>query len=294
MQPEISHNLNTPRYLYLAVCLLGLYSTSVNALVEYNPIQKKIEQTKDYAQTLNQVASIVMGHYANLVSHQSKQAGNYPKNIQNIQIVDAKLDGLLNQQPQTSFTLTTNIGYLEDQVVQAQQMQESFIFDFKRKPSLVQVNRLKQKELNPENIDAESNANYYLNRQFSYAWLLLLDGHDAPYPYLFDTGSANYQLVIGANKYSGNTQEALKKRTTWMGKGGHLLRNIRVAKTTENSTKLILTIDWKGVTPSNKWSIAKIEQTIDLEKSDQGIYTIINIREQHLLPDIAPWEKILC
>jgi len=294
MQPEISHNLNTPRYLYLAVCLLGLYSTSVNALVEYNPIQKKIEQTKDYAQTLNQVASIVMGHYANLVSHQSKQAGNYPKNIQNIQIVDAKLDGLLNQQPQTTFTLTTNIGYLEAQVVKSQQMQEAFIFDFKRKPSLIQINRLKQKELNPKNIDAAPNANYYLNRQFAYAWLLLLDGHNAPYPHLLDTGPANYQLVIGANKYSGNTQEALKKRTAWMGKGGHLLRNINIVKTAENTTQLILTIDWKGVTASNKWSIAKIEQTIDLEKSDQGIYKIINIREQHLLPDIAPWEKILC
>jgi hypothetical protein len=55
-----------------------------------------------------------------------------------------------------------------------------------------------------------------------------------------------------------------------------------------------LIIDWKGVSANNKWSIAKIKQIIEIKKIDRGIYKIIDVNEQHLLPDIAPWEKILC
>mgnify|MGYP001601802349 CR=1 FL=1 len=294
MQLNTNNNIGILRYLCLSLCSLGLYSTSVNALVEYNPIQQKFQQTKDYAQTLNQAATVVMGHYAKLINRQSKQIDYYPKNIQNIQIIDAKLDGLFNQQPLTTFTLNIQVRYGENKIINIQQIQEAFVFDFDKNPSLVQVNRLTQKELNPKNIMAELTPGYYLNRQFAYAWLLQLDGHDTSYPDLFDAGSTQYQLLIGAKKYTGRIQEALKNRKNWMGSGGHLLRSVKVIKSLDNIIQLELIIDWKGLSANNKWRIAKIRQVIDIQKSNQAIYKITNVNEQHLLPDFAPWEKILC
>lgn len=296
MQPKASQNINTLKCLYLVLCLLGLYSTSVNALVEYNPIQKKSQQAKHYAQTLNQVATIVMGHYANLLKNQSTHLGNYPKNIKNIQIIDAKLKGIPSQpkqQIQTEFTVTIQLNYLENHTIKTQQIQEAFIFNLNKDNPLVQIVQLQQ-ALNSRIIASEFDALHYLNRQFAYSWLLLLDGYNTPHSDLFDDNSANYQLVIGTRNYSGTVHETLKKRTAWMGKGAHLLRSIKAVNTSNNTIQLSLIIDWKGVSANNKWSIAKIKQIIEIKKIDRGIYKIIDVNEQHLLPDIAPWEKILC
>jgi hypothetical protein len=284
------------RYLCLLLCSFGLYSTSVNALVEYNPIHQKYQQVKNYAKTINQVATVVMGYYADLLKHQSSYAGNYPKNIKALQIIGAELSEVSNDsepQSQTTFTLTAQLSYLEQQKLKTQQIQEAFIFKLNQNGALNQVERLQQAP-NAKIVDFEFNANHYLNRQFAYSWLLLLDGHNAAHLNIFDDSNANYQIVIGANRFSGHAREALEKRKNWMGSGGHLLRSVNVIKALDNNLQLELIIDWKGIATNNKWRIAKIKQVIDIQKSDQAIYKITNINEQHLLPDIAPWEKILC
>jgi hypothetical protein len=84
------------RYLCLLLCSFGLYSTSVNALVEYNPIHQKYQQVKNYAKTINQVATVVMGYYADLLKHQSSYADNYPKNIKALQVIGAELSEVSN------------------------------------------------------------------------------------------------------------------------------------------------------------------------------------------------------
>jgi len=292
MQSKLVHNILILKHLYLVLCLLGLYSTSVNALVEYNPTQLKAQQAKQYAQTLNQVATQVMGHYAALFSSQSSD--KYPQNINTIQIIKAQLETDSGPPNQTTFTVTIQLGYLEDQITKFEQIKESFVFNLTKTSDIVDINRLYQHPLKSGNIAVEFNQLYYLNRQFAYAWLLLLDNLHPINPSEFPHSYATYHLTIGNNIFFGDVQKSLKKRRKWLGQGGHLLRSIDAKKTAKNVLQITLIIDWKGISSNHKWRIAKIKQTINIEPTEQGIYKIININEQHLLPDIAPWEKILC
>lgn len=258
--------------------------------MEYNPTQLKAQQAKQYAQTLNQVAAQVMGHYAALFDPQS--SNDYPQNINAIKIIEAQLETDSEPPNQTTFTVTIQLGYLENQITKFEKIKESFVFNLAKASHIININRLYQRPLKLANIAAEFNQQYYLNRQFSYAWLLLLDNahpiNSSTHP------SATYRLIIGDKNFSGDVQQALEKRKKWLGQGGHLLRSINVKKIDEHSFQVVLIVDWKGISSNQKWRIAKIKQIINVEPAEQGIYKIININEQHLLPDIAPWEKILC
>ncbi|MBT6359363.1 MAG: hypothetical protein HN998_03305, partial [Candidatus Thioglobus sp.] len=158
--------------------------------MEYNPTQLKAQQAKQYAQTLNQVATQVMGHYAALFSSQSSD--KYPQNINTIQIIKAQLETDSGPPNQTTFTVTIQLGYLEDQITKFEKIKESFVFNLTKTSDIVDINRLYQHPLKSGNIAVEFNQLYYLNRQFAYAWLLLLDNLHPINPSEFPHSYATY------------------------------------------------------------------------------------------------------
>ena len=89
---------------------------------------------------------------------------------------------------------------------------------------------------------------------------------------------------------------ALLKRNQSLAKGGHLLRSIDVQKNTglEDNLTLNLIIEWQGENASGKAVIAKIHQEIDIKILKNNSWEVISIKEEHLLPDLKPWQGLLC
>ena len=81
-----------------------------------------------------------------------------------------------------------------------------------------------------------------------------------------------------------------------MGKGGHLLRSVtaKVVEGRPHHFELDIIIDWKGTDPSGIPAIAKINQVIQYKLQEDGNIIVLSIKEKHLLPDLQPWQKLLC
>ncbi len=271
--------------LSITLCCFGLYTSNVYASDNSIKVQQRpvIEESKD----LNKAISSVMQWYMNALKLKANKL-YYPEHIQNIQILDAEL----LTESRDNIVLKIWISYLKSGKTKIRQIKENFVFDFNKSNHFIKLNELSSKDIY-SNVSLEKyDADYYQQRSFAYAWLALMDdSSDSTLPKkVFE--STHYQLEIGDQRFTGSLLNTLNKRISLMGNGKHFLRSIS-AQAIGNNLQLTLISSWRGISPSNKPSIAKIEQIIELEKTLNG-YQILSIKEQHLLPDIAPWEKMLC
>ncbi len=103
-------------------------------------------------------------------------------------------------------------------------------------------------------------------------------------------------LKIGSEDVQGSVSSTLTKRKQYLAKGGHLLRSLDVKKLENKANTFILdlVVEWKGVNQAGKPVLAKIHQEIEYKIQKNNSWTVISIKEQHLLPDIAPWIGLLC
>lgn len=266
------------------LCCFALYVTTAHASDGGFKAQQSIaEQNQD----LNGAIYSIMRWYEDVLKHRASKR-YYPENIQNIQILEAKL----LTTPRDNIALKVWMGYLKNGETKIQQVKENFVFDFNRGHRFVGLNKLSSKAIYSDASLGEYDVNYYQQRRFVYAWLAFMDDNANPKLLKKAIEDAHYQWEIGTQKFSGLLLQALNRRNTLMGKGRHFLRSIDSEKV-DGKLQLTLLSSWRGVSPKNKPSIAKIEQIIELKETANG-YKILRIKEQHLLPDIAPWEKLLC
>ena len=99
----------------------------------------------------------------------------------------------------------------------------------------------------------------------------------------------------GTTLISDQIVTALQKRKSLLDSGRHFIRSVKVNQSDQLSSlfEMELIIDWKGY-KVNKKAIAKIQQIIQYSVAKDGLYQIISIKEDHLLPDFEPWTKLLC
>ncbi|AUZ85821.1 hypothetical protein CDW43_15170 [Methylophaga nitratireducenticrescens] len=220
----------------------------------------------------------------------------YIDDVEAIKIIKTDLKPLDNTNKQYQFDVTV---LMQNEMVE-QLIHEQFEFNLSAQ-SLPEISSIKFNS-EPEQVRSKQSestetrdALYYKAREFSYAWLAYLDGAEKAVT-LKGLDSAIYDITIGSKHLRSSVVETLEKRQPFLTQGGHTLRSVDLSVLNkEDKTYLLeISMNWKGVNSKNKAVIAKINQKITLQMTDANYWQIIEIKEQHLLPDLTPWQDILC
>ncbi len=288
--------------------------------------QSKTDQRIEYAVSLNSIASTLMNWYGSLIttnnSHTGDEQGNienirftlinqswkehraaYPKKITSIQIMNA--DMVKQDFPgKYQFEVEILITYMQSDKSKNKLINEIFLFQTSdsSKPEIRKITKLEpglKKITSDVNHTAAFKHQFYKSREFTYAWLAYMDGVKAMGSQInIDSwiDKAIYSVTIGDFELNGQLVSLLQKRNQQLGMGGHLLRSV-ITKVVEGKPRhfeLDIIIDWKGTDPSGIPSIAKINQVIQYKLQEDGSWVVLSIKEKHLLPDLEPWQKLLC
>jgi len=269
----------------------------------------EVEQRVEYATSLNTMASTIMNWYGSLIEPDQKNSfadvdkqwdeyrSLYPRGISQIQITSTDLIKL-EQAHSYQFTVESLINYGANGQLMTSKHREQFIFhvDLFSEAHIEAVIRDTVKESQAVELQGKGRF-YYKIRQFSYAWLAYLDGVEGR-EFELSQGHepALYTLKIGSKEIQGTLLSTLAERQQFLAKGGHVLRQLEVRSIDEKSNIVTIELiaEWKGLNHIAKPVLAKIQQEIKVKMSDDQLWQIRAIKEQHLLPDIAPWIGLLC
>lgn len=274
-----------------------------------------IEEQANYSRSLNSMAARLMTWYGSLITH-TKPLGfqqtnerwqqyrkHYPNDIRHIQILKTNLI----KSPEDNryqFKVSTAITHGKEKQLEIKKVDEEFVFHLTQDsyPIIEKINR----SVNEENISepkqtiqtGEFGVMYFKSREFAYAWLAYLDGAESASSITQSDNwldTAPYTIKIGSENINSSVKDSIKDRKQFLAKGGHTLRLIDVAKKENNDTYVLnLTMNWKGVNNKGKPVIAKITQQIEFQIKGDNSWHVLSIDEQHLLPDLKPWQNFLC
>ena len=284
----------------LAIILLFVGAVAMAAPTE-------VDQHVEYTTSLNAMASTVMNWYGSLISVSPEQVifpatpvkwdkyrSRYPNHITQIHITSSDLTSL-ESKDDYQFIVNSLISYHDDSGSHTQEMHETFIFHVPllAKPVIKNISNTIPLQITTTHT-SKYNRPYFKSREFAYAWLAYLDGVADLNPQGLD--NAQYSMTMRGKETLGSIAHTLAKRQHYLTKGGHLLRSLNVKKVEnkDNTYVLDLILEWKGVNHKGKPVLAKIHQEIEYEILDDKSWSIITIKEHHLLPDTKPWIELLC
>lgn len=272
------------------------------------------EEHARYTRSLNTMAAHLMTWYGSLISNTStitflktsqswdKYRAQYPSDIEQIHILETDLQKL-PEESHYQFNVTSSIMHSNEQL---QQLEESFVFKLAVDGSakIEQINRsenITTGNINHKQKKESHDGMYYKSREFAYAWLAFLDGAQANQTQSLIQAekwldTAEYSIKIGSKTIKQPVNKALKERQQFLTRGGHTLRLVDVKKleNKQDTYLLDLTMNWKGSNTKGKTVIAKINQKIEFKINDDNLWHVISIDEKHLLPDLTPWQDLLC
>ena len=268
----------------------------------------EVEQRTAYTSSLNVMAESVMNWYGSLVSvspeHTPFQAipdkwdeyrSQYPKHITQIQIKSTDLTPLSSKN-EYQFSVNSLISY-QDDGAHTQSLHETFLFTVPllSGPIIKNISRSMLEDVAISHTLKYSRS-YFKPRKFAYAWLAYLDGVDAAFNASKWLDTAQYSMTMRGKETIGSIAYTLAKRQHYLTKGGHLLRSLDVKKVKGkvNTFVLDLVIEWKGENHKGTPVLAKIHQEIEYKILADKSWSIITIKEHHLLPDTKPWIELLC
>lgn len=269
----------------------------------------EVEQRVKYTTSLNAMASTVMTWYGSLIavspeqvsfqatsSKWSEYRSQYPEHITQIHIKSSDLTSL-ESKDDYQFIVNSLISYQDDTGAHTQSVSETFIFHVPllAKPVITTIsNRTSQQVATTHT--SKYNRSYFKAREFSYAWLAFLDGVEESKPQ--GLNNAQYSMTMRGKETLGSITHTLSRRQHYLTTGGHLLRSLNIINNVKKSDAdtyvLDLILEWKGVNHKSTPVLAKIHQEIEYKILDDKSWSIITIKEHHLLPDTAPWIELLC
>ncbi|PHS69528.1 MAG: hypothetical protein COB23_06130 [Methylophaga sp.] len=274
-------------------------------------VPAEVDDRVEYTTSLNSIASIVMNWYGSLITTNENVSfaatekkwdlyrSYYPHNMTQIHITETdltKVEGSDNYQ----FSVDSLVSYKNTTGEHSQLISETFIFQLLpfAQPIIksISINKVEQKEVVHT---IKFNRAHYKAREFAYAWIAYLDGVEMMQATIYADqwlDKASYSVKIGGDVIQGSVATTLAKRKQYLAKGGHLLRSLDIKKIAGKSNTFILDliVEWKGINQTGKPVLAKIHQEIEYKIQDNNAWHVISIKEQHLLPDIAPWAGLLC
>ncbi len=283
-------------------------------------VPTKIEDRTEYSTSLNSVASVIMNWYGSLITSSDVKGGDitfnmlnvneqlrnyrskYPQNISQIVITSTNLMKL-SESDDYQFKVKSKVTYKVNNKEHTQARNEAFVFNgsLLTHPNIIPIKTISLN--NMEEADKLETNQYdqfhYKVREFTYAWLAYIDGVKT----LTSTmnakawlNKATYSLKIGAEQVEGSIAPTLEKKKKLLTQGGHLLKSLDVKKDSANTNIFVinLILEWKGVNQTGKPVIAKIHQKIKVKVKADKSWEVISIKEEHLLPIIAPWMGLVC
>jgi len=305
-----------------SVVITGEAFASPDSYSELSKTDDRIE----YAVSLNSMASKLMNWYGSLIITNHSQAGKertnivkikfptrfqlwkehratYPEKITGIQIRSADLNKQ-GSSGQYEFEIEVLMTHMQSDKSEKKLIKELFLFQISdsRQPEIIQVSNLSptaNENLNHSSQTILNDLLYYKSREFAYGWLAYMDGVNVMSSQINIENwidNANYSVKIADFELNEQVASSLQKRNQHLGKGGHLLRSIasKMIEGLNNHYELDIIIDWKGTDPSGTPAISKISQVIQFKLQEDGSLIVLSIKEKHLLPDLEPWQKILC
>lgn len=265
----------------------------------------------EYASSLNAMATTIMSWYGSLISVSETEnevafikqetqwadyRAHYPQNITQIEFISTNLKKTTTP-AEYQFVVNTQMQYEDATGSHSQTRHETFVFHAPTlvKPIIKEVINASVEKVENTN-SSQYNRSYYKAREFAYGWLAYLDDVTGQELLEKQLENVQYQFKIGSNTVQGSAAEALTQRKQYLAQGGHLLRALDVIKHKDKPGYFVLDliIEWKGVNESGKPVLAKIHQEIEYQVLEGGEWQINTIKEEHLLPDIAPWSGLLC
>lgn len=271
----------------------------------------EIDDRVRYTSSLNVMASALMNWYGSLIvddkhmqfspinSKWADYRSDYPENITQIKIISTNLNKLT--EPDTyQFKINTRINSEDADGTHSQLVSEIFNFSVPVSANAVIETISRDTSEDTDLLDiSDFDSQHYELRHFAYAWLAYLDGvQDAEQ--LINAEQwidvADYSLKIGRDEVHGSIASTLKERQKHLAKGGHLLHSVNVKKIDGKPKHFILDLisEWKGVNREGKPVLAKVHQQIEVQIQANNLWKVLSIKEEHLLPDIAPWAGFLC
>jgi hypothetical protein len=280
----------------------------------------KIVDRAEYSTALNSVATVAMNWYGSLISVDendteslnfksiSKQWGEYrsqyPENISQIFITSTellKLEGSGNYQ----FRVKSKIAYKQEHETITQLLNETFVFkstllNHKDTPFIESISRDKSKVTNNVNNNVNTTGfdiSHYKVREFTYAWLSYIDGINTLKTTMNAKAwldKATYSLKMGSDQSMGSIESTLEKKKLFLTKGGHLLHSLEVKQSDANTFVIDLILGWKGINKVGKSVVARIHQEIEVKINTDKTWEVLSVKEEHLLPIIAPWMGLVC
>ncbi len=285
-------------------------------------VPTKITDRSEYSTSLNSVASVIMNWYGSLITVNDKTSANsafdtsqineqllnyrskYPQNISQIVITSTELSRLSNSNDY-QFKVKSKISYKtdDDDKEHSRSLDETFVINGSlltdKNITPIKAVSLDKAEETKKLETSQYNRAHYKVREFTYAWLAYIDGIKTLAPSMNAKAwinQATYSLKMGAEKTDGSIATVLSKKKELLAKGGHLLRSLDVIKNKNNPNVFVidLVLEWKGTNQTGKSVIAKISQKIKVKINTDNSWEVISIKEEHLLPIIAPWMGLVC
>ncbi len=288
-----------------SIALMVLLSVGVAVVAAPTEVDERVE----YTTSLNSMAATVMNWYGSLISPEERVSfsatekvwddyrSRYPENITQIKITSTDLikhDELYQYQ----FKVNSLVSYTNSDGEHSELVSEIFIFQVEpfAQSIIKNISRVKIEKTEVAQT-SEFNRSHYKAREFAYVWLAYLDGVDVFKSEMYGgqwLEHAMYSMKIGGEELQGSVTETLAERKQYLAKGGHLLRSLDLRKIENNKFILDLILEWKGINENGKSVLAKIHQEIEYQLQEDNSWKVISIKEEHLLPDIAPWTGLLC
>ena len=286
-----------------------------------------MEQERAFQRSLNLSAAKIMSWYGSLLKADAqtkstsqrneflslkKQWDDYRSNHYPGKTLSIELNDTNTPEKKANgahvFTLSGRYFYEDDEGLHAFSFKERFVFEVASNgmPRLVKVERTQSNK--PNAVDAAGSTEGYVRadfaaRAFAYAWAAWLDGANSARSYLESRGLASdtlHRVELGGKKHEGQASEMRQQRFQFLGIGAHRLKSVRrIPAETDNDSappaKLVLTFRWEGTREDGRSAIAKIRQTIHFKRSSKSDAPEIPlITEEHLLPNLNPWQSWLC
>jgi len=292
--------------------LLVVLAFNLQTVVNASTLSVEVEQHVIYTQSLNSMASKLMSWYGSLIMPTRDirfqpidkfwqiYRNKYPKNISEIEIIKTDLQRSSSVEGNYTFKVSTAVSHSNGEQVVQKYLDEQFEFNIlmNNVAVIMSVNSNSSEtiELENKNISSQTfDGLHFKSREFAYAWLAYLDGAETAST-IVRPEKANYEIQVGSININKPLLMALQERKQFLAKGGHTLRALELIEVADrpHSYQLDLTMTWKGVNSKNKAVIAKINQKIELKTMADGRWGIISIKEKHLLPDVTPWQDLLC
>lgn len=292
--------MNTIKKLLIAllislVCFVPIYADSTEHDVDNRSSNVMVSQLMSWYGSLISNSETLL--FQEITSDWDTYRTQYPTDISQIQILKTDLTHVAEKN-HYQFKVSSLIHHEGGQKT----IDDNFTFnvdsDGLPKITAISFNNNDIALSNKQASDDVFDAMYFKSREFAYAWLAYMDGVEAIQTVIdiTDWSDVPYEISIGSTNINQTVKETLVTRKQFLNEGEHSLRlmDLMSLDTKTNTYLLDLTMNWEGVNAKKQAVIAKVNQKIELKIMADGRWQVISIKEKHLLPDLTPWQDLLC